>query len=232
MVTSTPDSMEIRVQAILGRIAAACARARRATDEVTLVAVSKTYPPDAVREAAACGLRVFGESRVQEARQKAPLCPGGVDWHLIGHLQRNKVRLAVRLFTMVHAVDSPRLLEALDAACGEAGVTLPVCLEVNVSGEAAKYGFAPDEVPAALDMAARLMRLEVEGVMTIPPFDPDPEHARPYFARLRSLRDGWAAASGFPLRTLSMGMSSDFEVAIEEGATLVRIGTALFGPRL
>jgi len=230
-MTMPEDTFEGRLAAIRERMAAACRRAGRAPDTVALVAVSKTYSPAIVREAVACGVRTFGESRVQEARQKVPLCPSGLEWHLIGHLQRNKVREAARLFTMVHAVDSLRLMEALDVACAEAGVTMPICLEVNVSGEAAKYGFAPDEVPAALEAATCLMRLDVDGVMTIPPFDPDPERARGYFSRLRELRDEWAAASGFPLSTLSMGMSTDFEVAIEEGATLVRVGTALFGPR-
>ncbi len=225
------DTLEGRVGALMRRVGEACARAGRSVDDVTLVAVSKRHGPEAVYDAAQCGVRVFGESRVQEARQKIPQCPGGIDWHLIGHLQSNKVRDAVRLFQMMHAVDSVRLLEGLDAACAQFGVTMPVCLEVNVSGEGAKFGFAPDEVPGALEAATRLMRINVEGVMTIPPFDPDPEHARPYFRRLREWRDGWAAASGFPLRELSMGMSGDFEVAIEEGATFVRVGTALFGPR-
>jgi pyridoxal phosphate enzyme (YggS family) len=150
---------------------------------------------------------------------------------MIGHIQRNKARDVVRLFSYVHAVDSVRLLEALDAAAAEAGKTLPVLLEVNVSGEGSKFGLAPDEVPAALERCASLMNLDVSGLMTIPPFTPETEAARPHFARLRALRDTWREATGFPLDELSMGMSHDFEVAIEEGATWIRLGTILFGDR-
>lgn len=184
-----------------------------------------------MRTLAEAGFDVFGESRVQEARQKIPLCPGGLTWHMIGHIQRNKARDVVRLFSVVHSVDSVRLLEALDAAAAAEGKTLPVFLEVNVSGEGSKFGLPPAEMPAVLERSATLMNLDVAGLMTIPPFTPDPEDARVHFARLRELRDEWRSASGFPLEELSMGMSHDFEVAIEEGATWVRLGTILFGAR-
>ena len=225
------ETMQERVDAVVARIEAACRRVGRAPDTVQLVAVAKTYGPEAVAEVARCGLDVIGESRVQEARQKQPLCPSGLSWHMIGHLQRNKVREAVHLFDMFHGIDSLPLLERLEAMADEAGRRVTACLEVNVSGEAVKHGFAPDAVPAALATAAGLRRVEVMGLMTIPPFNPDPEAARPYFRRLRELRDAWAADSGLALDALSMGMSGDFEVAIEEGATWVRVGAALFGPR-
>ncbi len=220
------------IEEVRTRIAAACARAGRSLDDVKLVAVSKRHGPDAVRALAECGVDVFGESRVQEARQKIPLCPAGLTWHMIGHVQRNKAREVAHLFSYVHSVDSLRLLEALDSAAGEAGKTLSVLLEVNVSGEGSKFGFAPGEVPAVLERCQSLMNLDVSGVMTMAPFMPEAEEARPYFARLRELRDEWRALSGFPLDELSMGMSHDFEVAIEEGATWIRLGTVLFGERV
>jgi pyridoxal phosphate enzyme (YggS family) len=222
---------ESGIEEVRVRMADACKRAGRAVEEVKLVAVSKRKGPEAVRAVAASGVDIFGESRVQEARQKIPLCPGGLTWHMIGHVQRNKARDVARLFNLVHSVDSVRLLEALDGAAAEEGKVLPVFLEVNVSGEGSKFGLPPEEVPAALERCTALMNLDVAGVMTIPPFAPDPEDARVHFARLRELRDAWRASSGFPLDELSMGMSHDFEVAIEEGATWVRLGTILFGER-
>ncbi len=225
------EGLADRLQAVQRRIAAACARAGRDPAGVRLLAVSKTQAPDSVRAAAACGLTVFGESRVQEARQKIPLCPAVLTWHLVGHLQTNKVRDAVALFSLLHGVDSLRLLEALDAAAGAAGRIVPVLLEVNVSGERCKFGLAPADVPAVLRAADRLVRVTIEGLMTVPPLDPEPEQARPYFRALREQRDRWRRDTGLELAELSMGMSRDFEVAIEEGATWVRLGTVLFGPR-
>jgi pyridoxal phosphate enzyme (YggS family) len=219
------------IETVKQRIADACARSDRDVDSVKLVAVSKRKSPDAVRALAESGLEVFGESRVQEATQKIPLCPTGLTWHMIGHVQRNKARDVARLFSYVHSVDSLRLLEALDGAAADAGKTLPVLLEVNVSGEGSKFGLTPAEVPAVLERCQALMNLDVSGVMTIPPFAPEAEEARPYFARLRELRDEWRDESGFPLDELSMGMSHDFEIAIEEGATWIRLGTILFGER-
>ena len=210
------------------RIAAACAKAGRPRDSVTLLAVSKTKPPEAVRDAAECGLRRFGENRVQEAQAKIPLCPAGLEWHLIGHLQSNKAKVAAQYFQMVHSVDSLKLLQALDA---HAGTTLPVLLQVNVSGEAAKFGMKPAEVAGVIEAANQMQKVEVHGLMTIPPFTPDPEKARAHFVALRELRDRLEDETGTPLPELSMGMSHDLEVAIEEGSTWVRIGTDLFGSR-
>ncbi len=225
------DTVQERVERVQGAIAGACARAGRRVAEVGLVAVSKTHGPEAVQAAAAAGLTIFGESKVQEAAQKIPQCPGRIEWHMIGHLQTNKVRHAVTLFRMIHSVDSWKLLEAIDRACGEDGARMPVCLEVNVSGERSKFGIPPAEVPGVLEKSAGLGRVQVAGLMTMPPFDPETENARPFFARLRELRDQWRAETGFALEQLSMGMTQDFAVAIEEGATWVRIGSAIFGER-
>jgi pyridoxal phosphate enzyme (YggS family) len=217
-----------RLEKVEQRIAVACENAGRPRASVRLLAVSKTKPPEAVREAAACGLRLFGENRVQEAQSKIPLCPNHLEWHLIGHLQTNKARVAARFFQMIHSVDSLKLLKALDS---HAETTLPVLLQVNVSGEAAKFGMKPDEVAGVIDTANQLQKVEVHGLMTIPPFAPDPEKTRIHFAALRQLRDRLQEETGTPLPELSMGMSHDLEVAIEEGSTWVRIGTDLFGSR-
>lgn len=226
-----PDTLAERLALVQQRIADACARAGRTPDEVQLVTVSKTHGPDRIEEAVSCGLTVFGESRIQEARAKIPLCPGHLQWHLIGHLQTNKVKQAAPLFDVVHSVDSERLLEAYNAACTEAGRTTRIFLQVNVSGEGSKFGIAPDQLPALLERSCSCMNLEVVGLMTIPPFAEEAEKARPHFARLRALRDETAARCGVPLPELSMGMSHDFEIAIEEGATVIRIGTAIMGER-
>lgn len=217
-----------RLEIVERRIAKACEKAGRSRDSVRLLAVSKTKPPEAVREAVECGLRLFGENRVQEAQSKIPLCPDGLEWHLIGHLQTNKAKVAAGLFQMVHSVDSLKLLQALEA---HAEMTLPVLLQVNVSGEAAKFGMKPDEVPGVIEAANRMQKCEVHGLMTIPPFSSDPEKTRAHFISLRELRDRLQDETGTPLPELSMGMSHDLEVAIEEGSTWVRIGTDLFGKR-
>ena len=217
--------------AVQGRIAAACAKAGRPAEAVRLLAVSKTHGPEAVREAAACGQALFAENRVQEAAAKIPECPGRLQWHLIGHLQSNKAALAAGLFDWVHAVDSAKLLEALDRHAGEAGRTLQVLVQVNVSGERSKSGLAPEAVPEVLALGNRLRNVQVCGLMTIPPLAEDPEKARPYFRKLRELRDEWSAATGADLAELSMGMTHDLDVAIEEGATFVRVGTGIFGAR-
>ena len=222
------ESFAERLESVERRIAAACAKAGRPRDSVTLLAVSKTKPPEAARDAAECGLRRFGENRVQEAQAKIPLCPAGLEWHLIGHLQSNKAKVAAQYFQMVHSVDSLKLLQALDA---HAGTTLPVLLQVNVSGEAAKFGMKPAEVAGVIEAANQMQKVEVHGLMTIPPFTPDPEKARAHFVALRELRDRLEDETGTPLPELSMGMSHDLEVAIEEGSTWVRIGTDLFGSR-
>jgi len=222
------DTFSERLENVERRIAAACEKAGRPRDSVRLLAVSKTKPPEAVREAAACGLRLFGENRVQEAQSKIPMCPNGLEWHLIGHLQTNKAKVAVRFFQMIHSVDSLKLLQALET---HAGTTLPVLLQVNVSGESAKFGMKPDEVAGVIDVANLMQKCEVHGLMTIPPFSPDPEKTRAHFSNLRNLRDRLQDETGTPLPELSMGMSHDLEVAIEEGSTWVRVGTDLFGGR-
>jgi PLP dependent protein len=225
------ETIAENLESVQGRIAAACARAGRATEGVRLLAVSKTYGPDAVREAAGCGQRLFGENRVQEAAAKIPACPGHLQWHLIGHLQGNKAAQAARLFDWVHSVDSEKLLEALDRHAAEAGRRLEVLVQVNVSGERSKSGLPPEAVPPLLARANDLRAVEVRGLMTIPPLSEDPEKARSHFRALREWRDRWEAETGMDLAELSMGMTHDLEVAIEEGATFVRVGTGIFGAR-
>lgn len=219
------------LETVQRRILAACERAGRAPTSVTLLAVTKGHPPDLVREAAALGLTLFGENKVQEAKAKIPLCPGHLRWHMIGHLQSNKCRDAVTLFTMVEGVDSLALAQELDRWAERAARRMPILLEVNVAGESSKYGFQPATVLDHLEAINRLPRLEVHGLMTIAPWTPEPEKVRPVFRRLRELKTACEDRLGAPLPQLSMGMSGDLEVAIEEGATLVRVGTALFGER-
>jgi hypothetical protein len=213
------------------RIEAACARAGRDPAAVALLAVSKSQPPESVRAAADLGLTLFGENKVQEAKAKISLCPGRLRWHFIGHLQTNKCRDAVRLFEMIHSVDSLRLAEEINKCADQSAKSMPVLLEVNLAGEASKFGYAPDAVLAELPALNALPRIEIHGLMTMAPWTPDPEKVRPVFRKLRELKQRCEDALGAPLPHLSMGMSGDFEVAIEEGATLVRLGTSLFGPR-
>ncbi|HNQ88831.1 MAG TPA: YggS family pyridoxal phosphate-dependent enzyme [Verrucomicrobiota bacterium] len=213
------------------RIARACERAGRDPASVELLAVTKGQPPEVVRAAADLGLTLFGENKVQEARAKIPLCPGRLRWHLIGHLQTNKVRDAVHCFAWIHSVDSLRLAEEIDRQANRQARHLPVLLEVNVAGEANKFGYAPDRLLAELEALNQCRRLEIHGLMTLAPWTPTPERVRPVFRRLADLKARCEERLGAPLAHLSMGMSGDFEVAIEEGATLVRIGTALFGER-
>jgi pyridoxal phosphate enzyme (YggS family) len=219
------------LEAVRSQIAAACAKAGRSPDSVRLLAVSKTCGPEAVQAAAAAGQRLFGENRVQEAAAKIPECPGSLEWHLIGHLQSNKAAAAARLFDWVHSVDSAKLLEALDREAGEAGRRLQVLIQVNVSGERSKSGLAPEAAPEVLALGNRLRNVQVCGLMTIPPLTEDPEKARPLFRKLRELREEWAAQLGLDLPELSMGMTHDLAVAIEEDATFVRVGTGIFGAR-
>ncbi|HPR83203.1 MAG TPA: YggS family pyridoxal phosphate-dependent enzyme [Pontiellaceae bacterium] len=222
-------SIRENLEAVETRIAAACEEAGRRRDEIKLVAVSKTKPADAVLEAADAGQILFGENRVQEAQAKIPLCPGHLQWHLIGHLQSNKARIAASgIFRMIHSVDSEHLLRELDKY---AAVPLPVLIQVNVSGEGSKDGCAPEETAALIKAANQCGKVEVHGLMTIPPFTPDPEKARIHFSNLRELRDRLQQETGTPLPELSMGMSHDFEVAIEEGATYIRVGSDIFGGR-
>lgn len=210
---------------------AACERAGRAPESVRLLAVSKTHPPETIREAVNCGQLLFGENKIQEAKAKIPLCPGKCRWHFIGHLQSNKVRDAVELFEMIQGVDSLALAREINRRGEQAAKRMPVLLEVNVAGEASKFGYAPERLLAELGELNALPKIEIHGLMAIPPFTPEPEKARPYFRRLRELKARAENLLGAPLPELSMGMSGDFEIAIEEGATLVRVGTALFGER-
>ena len=216
---------------VRSRIAAAAARAGRSPEEVRIVAVTKGHPLERAREAAAAGLLDLGENRVQEALSKQEAWPDApVRWHLIGHLQRNKVKLVVGRFVLVHSLDSARLADALDAAAAAAGVVQDVLLEVNVGREPQKTGILREEAPALLEHAAGLRHLAVHGLMTIAPFTDDVAVQRRAFRELRLLRDTLATSS-LELAVLSMGMSSDFEIAVEEGATMVRLGTVLFGER-
>lgn len=217
--------------AVQARIAAACGRSGRDPAEVTLLAVSKNHPADAVAEAVGLGLTTFGENRVQEAKAKIPLSPSRARWHFIGHLQSNKARDAVALFGTIESVDSLALAEELQKQAEKQAKTLQVLLEVNVAGESSKFGWVPDRLVESLEAINALPRLELHGLMTIAPYAIDAEKVRPVFRRLRELRDRCADRLGTPLPVLSMGMSADLEVAIEEGSTLVRVGTALFGPR-
>lgn len=222
-----------RLARVNARIEEACRRAGRPAGGVVLVGASKRQPVARLAEAAQAGLKVFGENRVQEAAAKSPELPSAIEWHLIGPLQSNKVRLAADLFRTIHSVDRLKIAEALDREAGSRGIEIAGFLEVNLGGEASKHGFpAPRLTEDALPLS-RLQHLRIVGLMAIPPQGESPEDSRPWFRRLRELRDDLAARPewrGFP-GWLSMGMSDDFEVAIEEGATHVRVGTALFGPR-
>jgi pyridoxal phosphate enzyme (YggS family) len=231
-MTLYDDSTSSNLTGIRERIAQAAYRAGRDAAEVTLVAVSKTFSANVIRAAYELGLRHFGENRVQEWEAKRPAL-GDLDatWHLIGHLQSNKARRAANLFSRVDSVDSAGLAEKLDAAAAAEGKRLPVLIEVHLGGEATKSGVAESELPALVENVASQRNLELLGLMTIPPFFDDLERVRPFFRKLRELRDGLNQRLSTPLRVLSMGMSHDCEVAIEEGATEVRIGSALFGER-
>lgn len=217
--------------AVQERIAAACDRAGRAPEDVQLVAVGKKFPAPIIHEAADCGLTLFGENRVQEAKAKIPDCPGHLRWHFIGNLQTNKCRDAVALFDFLHAVDSLHLAAELNKRCEQAAKVMPVLLEVNVSGEGSKHGFTPESAAATMEAFFEFPQLEIHGLMTMAPFTRQPENARPYFQKLRELKSACEARLGAPLPELSMGMSGDYEIAIEEGATIIRLGTTLFGPR-
>lgn len=224
-------SLAENLDAIRKRIRAACDRCDREPNAITLLAVSKTHPPETLSTASELGLLLFGENKVQEAKAKIPQCPGRLRWHMIGHLQSNKCRDAVELFEMIQSVDSLALAQELNKRAEAAAKTMPVLLEVNVAGEASKFGYTPERMLAEMKQLNALPRLELHGLMTIPPFSPMAEKSRPHFQKLRELKQEAEAALGAPLPVLSMGMSEDFEVAIEEGATMIRLGTALFGPR-
>lgn len=223
-------SVEEQVAAVRARIAAACGRAGREASEVVLIGVSKYQPVAVVQPVVDAGVTILGESRVQEAHEKLPQLTGVAEAHLIGRLQRNKARAAVALFDLIHAVDRLPLAEAIARAAAGAGKPQRILLQVNIGREAQKGGVSPDRLAALWAATAALPELVVEGIMAVPPYNPDPEAARPYFRAAARLAKELEGRAGRPLR-LSLGMSLDFEVAIEEGAHWIRVGTALFGER-
>lgn len=239
MNDESPENPIRRQLAAIGdRINAACHRAGRQPEEVTLIGVSKTFPAAVVQLGIEAGLRALGENRVQETADKiAQLASvaalAGVTWHLIGHLQSNKVRRAIELFGMIHSVDSLKLAERISLICGEMGRRMPILLEVNLGGESSKSGATEDEALSLCERISKLPHVALCGLMTVPPYLDNPQDVRPYFRRLRMLRDEARRLGivGPEFTNLSMGMSHDFEVAIEEGATFVRIGTSIFGTR-
>ena len=220
-----------KADAVREKIAAACRQAGRNPSEVQLLAVTKTHPPAAVEYAARYGFAAVGENRVQEAVGKRAQCTAAIRWELIGHLQSNKAALAAAHFDRIQSVDSLKLLTLLDRAAGEQGRRLPVLLQINAGQDPDKFGAEPAEAPRLLDAALALPHLQVDGLMTIAPLSEDPAVTQRTFAALRRLRDELAARTGAPLRELSMGMTGDLTLAVAEGSTLVRVGTALFGAR-
>ena len=206
-------------------------RSGRPVGSVELLAVSKTHPPEAIRKAVEAGQLLFGENRVQEAKAKIPDLPTRLRWHLIGHPQSNKIRQALPLFEMFHGVDSIELVEDIQRIAADLGLFPRVLLQVNVAAESSKFGFTPERLLSQVERISRADRVQVEGLMTIPPLAPNPENSRKYFVQLRQLRDRLENEFRFSLPNLSMGMSGDYRIAVEEGATLVRVGTVIFGER-
>ena len=225
------EETAIRLAQVRELMGDAARKSGRTAEQIELVAVSKTHTAEKVQEAIEAGQLLFGESRVQEARAKIPLLPSRLRWHFIGHLQKNKIRHALSLFELFHGIDSLVLAQEMERIAEEEGVRPRVLLEVNVAGEASKHGFSPEALRRDLEAALSLGRLTIEGLMTLPPFAPEAEASRQYFIALRKLRDQLEAEFDVRLPQLSMGMSGDFPIAIEEGATLVRVGTAIFGER-
>lgn len=225
------NDLHDRLQAIRDRITSAAQRCGRDPTLIELLAVSKTFPVEAIQEAVDAGQFLFGENKVQEILAKAPQLPPSLHWHLIGHLQSNKVRKVLPLVKFIHSIGSLDLARDVDRIAGELGLFPKIYLEVNLAGESSKHGFNADQLRSNLEELYALKRLGIHGLMCIPPFDPDPERSRPYFVQLRTLRDELETLGGAPLPLLSMGMSHDFEIAIEEGATIVRVGSAIFGER-
>jgi pyridoxal phosphate enzyme (YggS family) len=227
LMTSVSENLEhVRAQT-----ARAAAKAGRAVDDVELVAISKTHDAAKVREAIEAGQTLFGESRVQEARIKIPELPSNLRWHFVGHLQKNKIRHALPLFELIHSVDSLALGQEMNRIAEEDGLHPRVLLEVNVAGEGSKFGFTPEKLREDLENLLALPRLSILGLMTIPPIAEEAEASRKYFVQLREVRDRLQTEFHVDLAQLSMGMTQDFAVAVEEGATLVRVGTAIFGER-
>ena len=225
------DGVAANLERVLSNVAEAAAKAGRNRDDVQLIAVSKKQDAEKVRAVFDAGQPIFGESRVQEARAKIPLLPAAARWHFVGHLQKNKIRHALPLFELFHSVDSLALAQDLERIAEEEGLRPRVLLEVNVAGEASKIGFGPAALREQLEELLLLVKLNIEGLMIIPPLAPDPEQSRQYFVMLRELRDEVEREFDLKLPELSMGMSNDYGVAIEEGATFVRVGTAIFGAR-
>ena len=226
-MTSIAENLErVREQ-----IAQAAAKADRLVDEIELVAITKTHPAEKVREAMEAGQNLFGENRVQEARVKIPDLPSSLRWHFVGHLQKNKVRHALPLFELIHSVDSLALAQDMNRIAEEDGAHPRVLLEVNLAGEGSKFGFAPGKLREEMELLLALSRLSIEGLMTIPPLAEAAEVSRKFFVQLRELRGVLESEFDLRLPQLSMGMTNDFTVAVEEGATLVRVGTAIFGER-
>ncbi len=229
--TFTMISIAENLERVREQIAEAAARVGRVAEEIELVAITKTHPAEKVREAIETGQTLFGESRVQEARAKIPELPSNLRWHFVGHLQKNKIRHALPLFEMIHSVDSLGLAQEINRIAEEQGMHPRVLLEVNVAGEGSKFGFKSETLRAEMEELLALQRLSILGLMTIPPLAEKAEASRKYFIQLRKLRDRLQAEFRVDLAQLSMGMTQDFPVAIEEGATLVRVGTAIFGQR-
>ena len=226
-MTSIAENLE----RVCEQIAQAAAKAGRASEAIELVAITKTHPAEKVREAIEAGQTLFGESRVQEARAKIPDLPSNLRWHFVGHLQKNKIRHALPLFEMIHSVDSLALAEEINRIAEEEGLHPRVLLEVNVAGEGSKFGFASNRLREQMEELLALPRLSIEGLMCLPPLAEEAEPSRKYFVQLRELRDSLEKEIDLKLPQLSMGMTDDFPVAVEEGATLVRVGTAIFGKR-
>jgi pyridoxal phosphate enzyme (YggS family) len=224
-------NIEANLNRVRNEIAQAAQISGRNVSDIELVAVTKTHPAEIVREAVDAGHLVFGESKVQEARAKIPLLPSNIRWHFIGHLQKNKIRHAFPLFEMIHSVDSLELAQAIDRIAHEDGLHPRILLEVNVAGEGSKFGFKATTLRAELESLLLLPRLSIEGLMCIPPLAEEPGTSRKYFVELRELRDALEQEFQVKLPHLSMGMTNDYSVAVEEGATLVRVGTAIFGER-
>ncbi|MCB1063038.1 MAG: YggS family pyridoxal phosphate-dependent enzyme [Verrucomicrobiae bacterium] len=228
---SDANAIAENLHAIRERIAAAANHSGRAPGDITLVAVSKTFPAEAVRAAVDAGQMVFGENKVQEGIDKVPVLPESLEWHLIGHLQSNKIRKALPLFGWIETVDSLKRAEQIDRVAAELGLRPNLLLQVNIGQDDAKFGYSVEGVRADLESLLELKHVAIRGLMTIPPFDEDLETTRTHFSGLRDLRDQLEASSGKPLPELSMGMSHDFEIAVEEGATFVRVGSSIFGTR-
>lgn len=226
-----PDEIAANLEMVRETIAEAERKSGRSAGSVELVAVTKTHSAEVVQLAVDAGQLLFGENRVQEAKAKIPELPSKLRWHLIGHLQSNKARLALTLFELIHGVDSIDLLQHLNRVAEDVGVFPRVLLQVNVAGESSKFGFPPQKLLSEVESIVQIDRLQIEGLMTIPPLAPSPEQSRKYFVQLRELRDRLEREFKFPLPHLSMGMTADYGVAVEEGATLVRVGTAIFGER-